>query len=150
MSQLAARFPVLPWPLLKKGYLYVHLLILLISAHLLRDSLVLASVALLLRYSATASIRHYQQLTSAPDDLCWTGHHFIMHRDGKAVVLSVSDSMFLTGQLMILTFSDETRNYTWCFRRRALGDRGYSALAIAVKSALKTQNQYISENTPFR
>ena len=139
--KIAARFPVQKYSPLLAAIAIVHLLLLLISinefALAWQQSLVIPSLVISFYFSN----KQYQKITQSPDDLCWNGDCWLMHKEHKlkeVFYLNIQASSWTSSQLCLLRFICDKHEYYWLFTRYQLGKRTYSQLNYLVKQSLKS------------
>jgi len=140
--KVAARFPIHNfWPILL-AISFVHFLLLSISINEFgfawQQWLIFPSLAISFYFSN----KQYQKITKSPDDLCWNGDSWLMHKDNKfngAFYLDIQPSSWISSQVCLLCFTCGEREYCWLFSRSLLGERMYSQLSYLAKQNLKSK-----------
>jgi hypothetical protein len=145
--KIAARFPIQSvLPILIVIILF-HLLILTVSIDEFGLGWQQVIIIPVLIVSFAFSSKHYQKLTQSPDDLCWNGSSWLMHKDDKlknAFYLDLKTSSWVSSQLCLLCFTCEENEYCWVFSRYQLGERMFSQLNYLVKQSLKSNMKELS------
>ena len=142
--KIAARFPIYSFLPVLIAIICVHLLLLFISISEFdlswRQSVIVPSLVVSFYFSN----KQYQKITQAPDDLCWNGDSWLMHKDDKlkgVFYLNIQPSSWTSTQLCLLRFSCDEYEFCWLFSRYQLGERMYSQLNYLVKQTLKSNRK---------
>lgn len=137
--RIARRFPVKGWRLLKPVLLVLHLVFGLLCYLILGLSWMSALVFCSGLVSYLASIKHVEQISNAPDDLCWTGKNWLMQPSspGGDLYLTLQPGCWLSHFACLLQFKSENQQHQWLFAKNELGDRLYSELVYLVNQQIR-------------
>lgn len=138
--KVAARFPVKAFSFLAYFILLVHGLLLFVG--ILGLEFIWQHIVLLISlfFSVYFSFRHYQNITAAPDDLCWNGENWLIHLDQqqkRVAYLKLESDSWISGYFCLLHLSDDNKHFYWLFSRYGLGNRMYSELIYLARQYLK-------------
>lgn len=142
--KIAARYPIKSYPWLLSGTLLFHLLILFTSVYFFGFKSSLLLIILSLIASAYFSVKHYNKLTTADDDLCWSGENWLISPQGElkgSIYLTLLPSSWISANLCLLHFSHGKNKYHWLFSRSQLGDQLYSQLIFNLQRDLKSNSR---------
>ncbi|PHS15894.1 MAG: hypothetical protein COA86_12800 [Kangiella sp.] len=152
--KVASRFPIKESKGLLTIVILLHLAVSVLSFFIFNISWQYGFVLVSLLISYYFSIKQLQQITQAPDDLCWTGNQWLISvlndknklvsRD--SVYLSILPSSWITRgfsliKFRVVSFNDENTQFAWFFSASNLGDRQYRELCYLCKQSLKEQSK---------
>lgn len=142
--KVAARFPVKAAPIVLYFIILLHIIIGYCAFLLLGLGWQLALSCGLLSVTFLISYRQHLQLTSAPDDLCWSGENWLItdpSQSKEVIYLELLPQSWLTSFACILHFNDGQKQRQWLFIRPQLGDRSFSELCYWAKLTLRQQTK---------
>ncbi|TQV72827.1 hypothetical protein FLL45_15275 [Aliikangiella marina] len=140
--KVAARFPVKSSLSVFYFIVLLHLVLAVCSYLLFSFNWQLAIAVGTIALTFYISYRRYLQLTSAPDDLCWSGENWLVsdpQRSHSLVYLALLPQSWLSSFACVLHFNDGETEHQWLFTRHGLGPRSYSELCYWVKYSLHEQ-----------
>ncbi len=143
--KVASRFPVKSHASLIVFVATVHCALLVIAWYELSCLWQKLLMLLILSISLIFSNRQYQLMVNAPDDLCWSGEHWVMHSNQKLkrlIYLDLLPSSWVSRYYCLLHFSNGDKHYYWLFSRHELGSRMYSELVYLVKMNIKDSTSF--------
>ncbi len=114
MAKIAARFPIKPNFSIVLMNVLIHGFLAVVSIHMLIVNWWLWLTLITLCFSLIYTYRQTELLFSAPDDLCWTGENWLMHRadaNKDAMYLNLLDNSWLTSNFCLLKFSAEKKQF---------------------------------------
>lgn len=139
--KVAARFPLKQSAFLFSLIYLFHILLASLSFYQFGFIWQQGIVLLCLLISGYFCRQRYLSISSAPDDLCWSGDNWLM-RQGKLnaiCYLELTTTSFLSRYFCLLHFESNKQCYCWLFSRRALGKRLYSKLVYLVRQQLNAK-----------
>jgi len=116
-----------------------HLFVMFVSWQIIYSFWANFLVSVSLMISAYFSYRNYLRITSAIDDLCWTGDSWVMNdtQYGKGPrYMDLKVSSWITGQFCLLKFDDAGNEQSWIFSKKGLGERAFRELCYLAKRNL--------------
>ncbi|MCW9017982.1 MAG: hypothetical protein OQJ89_13510, partial [Kangiellaceae bacterium] len=137
--KVAARFPVTESPWLFHLLILFHIAFPVLGYFTVGWHWVLVFVSLSTAWSFYFCRKHYHLITNAPDDLCWSGEHWLMQPDaqlGSAMYLTILPSSWISSFACLLHFEVAGQRYYWLFSRQSLGPRVYSELVYLCRLTL--------------
>lgn len=147
---VASRFPIKPFPVLWLFIIVFHFSLVAIGLVGIGVNWKSGLVLLVSTVSLYVSWLQYKKVSSASDDLCWTGESWVMSLGGKLnakIYLEVQPSSWLSSLMSVLYFTSGNKKYAWLFTRSGLGARAYSELCYLVKQDLQAQRK---NEQPFK
>ncbi|MDH5432495.1 MAG: hypothetical protein OEY19_00995 [Gammaproteobacteria bacterium] len=142
--KIAARFPIKENRLLQFLIISLHLFLLIFALNVFSFKWQFFLIFLLICISFYYSIKHYQRLTNAPDDLCWNGNAWLIQLDEKLktiAYLELQPESWISSHYCLLHFDDGKQKYHWFFAKNTLGERLYSQLIYLVKQDIVKEKQ---------
>lgn len=136
--KVAARFPVKDCFPLKWAILVTHLLLIVIALFYLVGWIwVIAGVTSTL-ISYYFSISHYKSITSAEDDLCWSGDSWQM-QTADLTHFQLLPTSWLSNFASLLHLKEGDKTHYWLFTKYNLGDRAFRELNYIARQDLVNQ-----------
>ena len=138
--KIAERFPIKPYPPLVFLFALMHLLLIGVSVVYLNFFWQYLIVIPVILASFYFSLKQYERITRAADDLCWNGNSWLMHSGDQLnalIFLQIEPSSWLTSKFCLLHFSCLNKKHYWLFTKKELGERQFSHLVYIVRLELK-------------
>ena len=142
--KIAARFPVKSSRILGSLIVAIHSFIIVLAIihfSFSWQALLVISVTVV---SFTLSLNQVRLLTSAPDDLCWSGENWLIRSDEQLnaiTYLQLLPQSWMSSYACVLHFAAGEHQFQWLFTRQGLGDRSYSELCFLVKQNIAAQQK---------
>ena len=148
--KVASRFPVKPCTGLLWLIIGGHIVSFVLATIGLHQWWVIALFAVIFAVSAFYSHIQYQRVTSAGDDLCWSGDAWLMHltSGNKGInYFNLKISSWVTSYFCLLKFDSNGKEQVWLFTRNGLGERSFRELCYLVKKDIKlTRKLYLKQH----
>ena len=148
---IACRFPIKPNLELLVLIGFCHLFVMFVSWQIIYSFWANSLVFVSLMISAYFSHRNYLRITSAIDDLCWTGDSWVMNDAQYGQGLRYMDlkvSSWITGHFCLLKFDHDGNEQSWIFSKKELGERAYRELCYLAKRNLNKIDKSNSWSEP--
>jgi len=141
--KIASRFPIKSNWLLLSLILIAHLGLISIAFILLTNFWSLLLIIVSTIGSGYFSLKQYQSITRAEDDLCWSGENWLMqdHQLKTVSYLDLMPTSWVTANFCLLKFEQNNVEKAWLFTRRSLGERLFRELCYLAKVEIGNQHQ---------
>jgi len=139
--KIASRFPIKSNWLLFSLICLAHLGLIYLASILLTSFWSILVVVSLTVVSYYFSLKQYQSITRANDDLCWSGESWLMqdHHSKTVYYLDLLPTSWVTANFCLLKFEQDNVEKTWLFSRKSLGERLFRELCYLAKAELSNK-----------